>query len=79
MLLGVNILRIGNIKYFNISLFIGFLYSLVSIGGGTLTVPYLVNKNIDIKKAIITSSVIGLTICIIGTIGVNLVQGYQLN
>lgn len=34
MLLGVNILKIENLRYFSISLFIGFLSSLVSIGGG---------------------------------------------
>lgn len=69
MFFGINILNMGNVKYFKISLFIGFFSSLVSIGGGTLTVPYLVNKNIDIKKAIATSSVIGLTISIVGTVG----------
>lgn len=48
---------------------IGGLSSLVSIGGGILSVPYLLMQNINIKKAIATSSAIGLPIAISGTIG----------
>jgi len=48
---------------------IGGLSSLVSIGGGILSVPYLVMQNIDIKKAIATSSAIGLPIALSGTLG----------
>lgn len=48
---------------------IGGLSSLVSIGGGILSVPYLLMQNIDIKKAIATSSAIGFPIAISGTIG----------
>ncbi|PLY05223.1 MAG: hypothetical protein C0625_14435 [Arcobacter sp.] len=48
---------------------IGGLSSLVSIGGGILSVPYLLMQNVDIKKAIATSSAIGLPIAISGTIG----------
>lgn len=48
---------------------IGGLSSLVSIGGGILSVPYLLIQNIDIKKAIATSSAIGLPIAISGTLG----------
>lgn len=48
---------------------IGAISALVSIGGGSLTVPYLVWQNIDIKKAIGTSAAIGLPISIAGTAG----------
>lgn len=48
---------------------IGAISALVSIGGGSLTVPYLVSKGIDVKKAIGTSAAIGLPISIAGTIG----------
>jgi uncharacterized membrane protein YfcA len=48
---------------------IGAISALVSIGGGSLTVPYLVSKNIDIKKAIGTSAAIGLPISISGALG----------
>lgn len=48
---------------------IGAISALVSIGGGSMTVPYLVWRNIDIKKAIGTSAAIGLPISISGTLG----------
>ena len=48
---------------------IGAISALVSIGGGSLTVPYLTWQNIDIKKAIGTSAAIGLPISIAGTFG----------
>ncbi len=48
---------------------IGAVSALVSIGGGSLTVPYLVWQNIDIKKAIGTSAAVGLPISIAGTFG----------
>lgn len=48
---------------------IGALSSLVSIGGGILSVPYLLVQNIDIKRAIATSSAIGFPIAFSGTLG----------
>jgi uncharacterized membrane protein YfcA len=48
---------------------IGASSALVSIGGGSLTVPYLSWQNIDIKKAIGTSAAIGLPLSIAGTFG----------
>ncbi len=48
---------------------IGVVSALVSIGGGSLTVPYLVSRCIDIKKAIGTSAALGLPISIAGTLG----------
>ncbi|WDD97817.1 sulfite exporter TauE/SafE family protein [Thalassomonas actiniarum] len=56
---------------------IGGISSLVSIGGGSLTVPYLLWHNIDIKKAIATSAAIGLPISIAGSLGY-LANGYLL-
>jgi len=55
---------------------IGAISALVSIGGGSLTVPYLTSKNIDIKKAIGTSAAIGLPISIAGTLGY-LINGWN--
>ena len=54
---------------------IGGISSLVSIGGGSLTVPYLLWHNLDIKKAIATSAAIGLPISVAGSLGY-LVNGY---
>jgi len=48
---------------------IGAISAIVSIGGGSLTVQYLLRQNIDIKKAIGTSAAIGLHISISGTLG----------
>jgi uncharacterized membrane protein YfcA len=48
---------------------IGAISALVSIGGGSLTVPYLTWQNIDMRKAIGTSAAIGLPIAIAGTFG----------
>lgn len=48
---------------------IGAISALVSIGGGTLTVPYLTWRNIDLKCAIGTSAAIGIPISIAGTLG----------
>jgi len=55
---------------------IGAISALVSIGGGSLTVPYLTWQNVDIKKAIGTSAAIGLPISIAGTLGY-VINGWQ--
>ncbi|MCF6283326.1 MAG: sulfite exporter TauE/SafE family protein [Candidatus Polarisedimenticolaceae bacterium] len=55
---------------------IGAISALVSIGGGSLTVPYLTWQNIEIKKAIGTSAAIGFPISIVGTIGY-LINGWS--
>jgi uncharacterized membrane protein YfcA len=54
-------------------LFIGAISALVSIGGGSLSVPYLVWQNVEMKKAIGTSAAIGLPIALSGT------AGYMIN
>lgn len=48
---------------------IGVVSALVSIGGGTLTVPYLMRHSVEIKKAIGTSAAVGLPIALAGTLG----------
>lgn len=48
---------------------IGAISAMVSIGGGSLTVPYLVWQNVEIKKAIGTSAAIGFPIAVSGTLG----------
>jgi uncharacterized membrane protein YfcA len=53
----------------------GGLSSLLGIGGGSLTVPYLVSQNIPMKNAVAISSTCGLPIAISGTL-VYLVMGW---
>lgn len=48
---------------------IGSVSSIVGIGGGTLTVPFLSWCNIKIQNAVATSSACGLPIAIAGCIG----------
>lgn len=48
---------------------IGVVSSLVGIGGGTLSVPFLIYCNVAIRKAIGTSAAIGFPIALSGTLG----------
>ena len=48
---------------------IGALSSLVAIGGGALTVPFLTWCNVRVQNAIGTSAAVGLPIAIGGTLG----------
>ena len=48
---------------------IGAISSLVSIGGGTLSIPYMLWHNIPFKHAIGTSAALGFPIALGGTIG----------
>ncbi len=50
-------------------IFTGWLSSLVSIGGGTVVVPFLIWCNVSIRHAIGTSAAIGFPIAVGGTIG----------
>lgn len=48
---------------------IGTLSALVGIGGGTMTVPFLVGGGTDPRKAVATSSACGLPIAVAGSLG----------
>jgi uncharacterized membrane protein YfcA len=48
---------------------IGMISSIVGIGGGSMTVPYLHWNGVDIRNAVATSSACGLPIALAGTIG----------
>ena len=49
--------------------FIGIVSSLVGIGGGTLSVPFMVYCNRSMREAVGTSAAIGLPIAIFGSMG----------
>lgn len=48
---------------------IGIVSAIIGIGGGTLTVPFLVWCNVALKRAIATSAACGLPIAIAGATG----------
>jgi uncharacterized membrane protein YfcA len=48
---------------------IGLVSALLGIGGGTLTVPFLLWNQVDIRLAVGTAATIGLPIAIAGTLG----------
>lgn len=48
---------------------IGSISSIVGIGGGTLTVPFLTWCNVNIREAVASSAACGLPIAIAGVIG----------
>ncbi len=50
-------------------LVIGTVSAILGIGGGTLTVPWLVWHNVDIRKAVGTSAACGLPIALAGALG----------
>lgn len=59
----------GPVGIAGVGLGIGVLSSLVAIGGGSLTVPFLTWCNVRIQHAIGTSAAVGLPIAIGGTVG----------
>jgi uncharacterized protein len=58
--------------------FTGWISSLVSIGGGTIVVPFLLWCNVPIRNAIGTSAAVGFPVAIGGTVGY-VAAGYSLN
>ncbi|CAG35112.1 sulfite exporter TauE/SafE family protein [Desulfotalea psychrophila] len=59
----------GTVGIFGAGSVIGTFSSLVGIGGGTLSVPFLVWNNIAMHQAIGTSAAIGLPIALAGSAG----------
>lgn len=59
----------GNAGMFGAGSVIGLISSLVGIGGGTLSVPFMLWCNMSVHSAIGTSAAIGFPIAIAGTIG----------
>jgi len=60
---------VARIQNATAGILIGIISSLVGIGGGTLSVPYLNHCKINMRLAIGTSAAIGLPIAIAGTAG----------
>lgn len=59
----------GNIGMFGMGNVIGLVSSLVGIGGGTLSVPFMMWCNLAVHEAIGTSAAIGFPIAVAGTAG----------
>ena len=59
----------GHAAMFGVGNVIGAISSLLGIGGGTLSVPFMVWCNMSVHHAIGTASAIGFPIAIAGTIG----------
>ena len=59
----------GSLGIFSAGSVIGTFSSLVGIGGGTLTVPFLVFCNTHMRNAVGTSAAVGFPIAIAGTVG----------
>jgi uncharacterized protein len=59
----------GNLGMFGVGNVIGAVSSFVGIGGGALSVPFMVSCNISVLHAIGTSAAIGFPIAIAGTLG----------
>ncbi len=57
-------------------LIIGSISSLVGIGGGTLSVPFMLWHSVEMRKAIATSAAIGIPIAVSGCIGY-LINGFS--
>jgi uncharacterized membrane protein YfcA len=59
----------GRAAMFGVGNVIGVVSSLVGIGGGTLSVPFMVWCNMPVHHAIGTSAAIGFPIAVAGTLG----------
>lgn len=57
---------------------IGSIASLMGVGGGSMSVPFLTWCNMNIRKAVATSSAIGFPIAVAGTIGF-IVTGWSVS
>ncbi|MGZ8185820.1 MAG: sulfite exporter TauE/SafE family protein [Methylobacter sp.] len=63
---------------YGVALIIGLLSSIVGIGGGTLTVPYLVRCQTPMRNAVAISSACGLPIAVAGTASYAIVGWHAL-
>jgi uncharacterized membrane protein YfcA len=61
--------EINQVELMLASIGIGSISAIVSIGGGSITVPYLTWRKIALKKAIGTSAAIGFPLSIAGSLG----------
>lgn len=68
----------GRTAMFGVGNIIGVVSSLVGIGGGTLSVPFMIWCNMPVHHAIGTSAAIGFPIAIAGTIGY-IVNGWSIS
>ncbi|WP_319406948.1 sulfite exporter TauE/SafE family protein [uncultured Desulfosarcina sp.] len=68
----------GHVAMFGVGNVIGMVSSLVGIGGGTLSVPFMIWCNMSVHHAIGTSAAIGFPIAIAGTLGY-LVNGLEVH
>ena len=59
----------GHAGMFGVGNIVGIVSSLMGIGGGSLTVPFMVWCNITVHHAIGTSAAIGFPIAVAGTVG----------
>ena len=59
---------INDFQHFFPSLFIGIISSMMGVGGGTMTVPYLVWRGLALPKAIGSSAFCGLPIAVAGSV-----------
>lgn len=55
-----------------ISLLVGFFSSLLGIGGGSMMIPYLIQKGVPIQKTASIAALSSLTVALAGTLGVML-------
>lgn len=59
----------GNVAVRLFGVFAGTLSSLVSIGGGTVVIPFLLRSNLNLRQAIGTSAAISFPVAVGGTAG----------
>lgn len=65
----------GRLGMLGVGVGIGSLSSLAAVGGGSLTVPFLLWCNVKMHHAIGTSAAVGLPIALAGTVGY-MISGY---
>jgi uncharacterized membrane protein YfcA len=68
----------GRVGMALVGVVIGALSSLVGIGGGSLSVPFMVWCNCNMREAVGTSSAIGFPIAVFGSIGF-IIAGWGVN